>query len=420
VNQKVKQMNQLSITRVSKNAKAAAQSLLAVKEENRNQALMRLAELLIQKIPDIISANNKDLAAAKSAGLSEAILDRLQLNEQRIEDLAESVKNISKQAQVVNEIVSEIKRDDGLIIQKQRIPIGVLAMIFESRPNVVVDCSALAIKSGNAIILKGGKEAQHSNLILAEIVIQATENLLPNFSVQLVTTRDDVSQLLQQVDTIDLVIPRGGESLINYVVANSKIPVLAHYKGLCHIYIDSSADREQAIEIVINAKAQRPGVCNAIETLLLDKQLEDDFILKLFARLEEEKVELRVSEDCPKTATTKDASDADWSTEYLDKILSVKMVENVQAACEHIKQFGSQHTEAILSTSQQTIEYFQLNVDASSVMINASTRFNDGGEYMLGAELGISTTKIHAYGPMGAKEMTITRRLVIGRGHIRL
>jgi len=238
--------------------------------------------------------------------------------------------------------------------------------------------------------------------------------------VQLVTSRDDVRQLLEQVEFIDLVIPRGGEGLIKYVVDNSRIPVLAHYKGLCHIYIDESANLSQAIDIVLNAKVQRPGVCNAVETVLVHKALlENQFIRDLFSKLEDEGVELRLCDKCPTTEKSLIATEEDWNTEYLDKILSIKAVDNVQAACEHIKQYGSQHTEAILSSDQQSINYFQQNVDASSVMINASTRFNDGGEYLLGAELGISTTKLHAYGPMGAREMTIKRHLVIGEGHIR-
>lgn len=404
----------------ARNAKLASAGLLGVSEDARNQALQNIARVLIEKADDIVAANTKDVEAAKQAGLSEALIDRLSLDESRIKALAGSVENIAEQEQVVNKVVSEIVREDGLKIQEQQVPIGVLAMIFESRPNVVIDCSALAIKSGNAIILKGGKEANHSNQILAEIVVDAIENVLPDFSVQLVTSRDDVRQLLEQVEFIDLVIPRGGEGLIKYVVDNSRIPVLAHYKGLCHIYIDESANLSQAIDIVLNAKVQRPGVCNAVETVLVHKALlENQFIRDLFSKLEDEGVELRLCDKCPTTEKSLIATEEDWNTEYLDKILSIKAVDNVQAACEHIKQYGSQHTEAILSSDQQSINYFQQNVDASSVMINASTRFNDGGEYLLGAELGISTTKLHAYGPMGAREMTIKRHLVIGEGHIR-
>jgi len=404
----------------ARNAKLASAGLLGVSEDARNQALQNIARVLIEKADDIVAANTKDVEAAKQAGLSEALIDRLSLDESRIRALAGSVENIAEQEQVVNKVVSEIVREDGLKIQEQQVPIGVLAMIFESRPNVVIDCSALAIKSGNAIILKGGKEANHSNQILAEIVVDAIENVLPDFSVQLVTSRDDVRQLLEQVEFIDLVIPRGGEGLIKYVVDNSRIPVLAHYKGLCHIYIDESANLSQAIDIVLNAKVQRPGVCNAVETVLVHKALlENQFIRDLFSKLEDEGVELRLCDKCPTTENSLIATEEDWNTEYLDKILSIKAVDNVQAACEHIKQYGSQHTEAILSSDQQSINYFQQNVDASSVMINASTRFNDGGEYLLGAELGISTTKLHAYGPMGAREMTIKRHLVIGEGHIR-
>ena len=404
---------------VAHNARLASQGLLAVSEEARNQALGNIADGLLANIDLIIAENQKDIDAAVAAGFTDALVDRLTLDVSRIEALAESVRSIEGQSQVVNEIVSEVRRDDGLLIQKQRVPIGVLAMIFESRPNVVVDCSALAIKSGNAIILKGGKEAYHSNLVLAKVVIDAIGDLLPANSVQLVTTRDDVKVLLEQVGLIDLVIPRGGESLINYVTSNSKVPVLAHYKGLCHIYIDDAADLSSAVAIVENAKVQRPGVCNAVETLLLHKELPNDFVVSLFNSLEEKGVELRLSADCPATEKSIIATDDDWDAEYLDMILSVKMVDDVQAACEHIKLHGSHHTEAILSTNQDNINFFQSNIDASSVMINASTRFNDGGEYLLGAELGISTTKLHAYGPMGAKEMTITRHLVIGDGHIR-
>ncbi|MCP3674038.1 MAG: glutamate-5-semialdehyde dehydrogenase [Gammaproteobacteria bacterium] len=405
--------------KVAINAKQASQGLLAISEQARQQALNNIARNLREQSSVIIAENSKDIEQAKLSGVNEALLDRLMLDELRISALVDSVLSIAAQPQVVNEIVSELKRDDGLRIQKQRVPIGVLAMIFESRPNVVVDCSALAIKSGNAIILKGGKEAHYSNQVLANIITDSIKDILPNNSVQLVTTRDDVGELLEQIDTIDLVIPRGGESLIKYVLANSKVPVLAHYKGLCHIYVDSSADQKSAIDIIINAKVQRPGVCNAVETVLLNKSLPEAFITDLFSELEEQSVQLRICKQCPKTEGSIEATKEDWDTEYLDKILSVKMVNDVQAACEHIKQFGSHHTEAIISADQSAIDYFQQNVDASSVMINASTRFNDGGEYMLGAELGISTTKIHAYGPMGAKEMTITRHLVVGDGHIR-
>lgn len=400
-------------------AKQAAAKLLGVAEVNRTKALKNIASELRAQAEVIITENALDLENARVAGLSEAMIDRLALDQNRIESMANSVENIANQSQVVNEIVSEIKRDDGLVIQKQRVPIGVLAMIFESRPNVVIDCSALAIKSGNAIILKGGKEASHSNQILCEIVNKAIGELLPEHAVQLVTSRDEVGELLNQTGLVDLIIPRGGESLIDYVVSHSKVPVLAHYKGLCHIYIDASAKLDKATEIVLNAKVQRPGVCNAVETLLVNESLSDEYLLGLFAELEAAGVELRLCDSCPKTPDSKLATKEDWQTEYLDLILSVKKVSDVKSACEHIAEFGSLHTEAILSEEPGAINYFQQNVDASSVMINASTRFNDGGEYQLGAELGISTTKLHAYGPMGAREMTINRHLVIGEGHIR-
>ncbi len=406
--------------REAHNAIKAKQEFIKSDEQKRQRAILAISDLLIKKKDELTQANEQDLIAAKKNNLNAAMIDRLALDESRIESLAQSVKAIANQAPVVGEITESHTRTDGLIIQKQRIPLGVIGMIFESRPNVVIDCSCLAIKSGNCIILKGGKEAQHSNLFLANLVREAIKEFIPEDVVQLIESRDEVSELLKQVGLVDVIIPRGGERLIEYVYHNSQIPVIAHFKGLCHIFVDDTADTQKALEIIVNAKTQRPGVCNAMETLLLHEKLPQEFVDEVFNALLKRQTELRI---CDKTKTTiqglKPATEEDWSTEYLANILSVKTLKNIEEAIAHIQQYGSHHTEAILSTDKNNIEKFQTQVDASSVMANASTRFNDGGEYGLGAELGISTTKLHAYGPMGAKEMTTQRYLVTGDGHIR-
>ena len=400
-------------------AAEAAAKLLSISESARNLALSNIANVIRSSSDKILFANKSDITQAKEQGLSNAMIDRLTLTEARLEDIAQGVESIAQQDAVVGTIESSITTDDGLTIAKQRVPIGVLAMIFESRPNVVIDCSALAIKSGNAIILKGGKEAAHSNKALFEVIQTAIQEILPSDAIQLLQTRNDVAELLAQGEYIDLVIPRGGHGLVSYVLENAQMPVLAHDKGLCHMFIHHTATPEHIKQMVINAKVQRPGVCNALETLILDKRLNKDLIISLLSELQQAGVELRLDPACPMIDGATLATDDDWSTEYLDLILAVKMVDNTEAACAHIHRFGSKHTEAILAQDTDAIDYFQSHVDASAIMLNASTRFNDGGQFQLGAELGISTTKLHAYGPMGAKEMTICRHLVTGDGHIR-
>jgi glutamate-5-semialdehyde dehydrogenase len=406
-----------------KEAKLACNAKLdfnKVTELDRSNALRSIATGLKDNIPKILEANAKDLVKAKELKLGTALLDRLKLDEERILSIVDGVLNIVDQDQVVGEITETQTRDDGLIIEKQRIPLGVVGMIFESRPNVVIDCSCLAIKSGNCIILKGGKEANESNRIFTQIVRDAIETFIPKNVVQLIDSRDDVANLLNQVGLVDVIIPRGGEKLIEYVYQHSKVPVIAHFKGLCHIFIDESANLDDALKIIINAKTQRPGVCNAMETLLLHKNLPQSFRDELLVKLEERGTDIRV---CANTIHTSpkvtSATDLDWETEYLENILSIKTVDDTEMAIKHIQQYGSHHSEAIVSQDEISIKNFQSQVDASSIMINASTRFNDGSEYGLGAELGISTTKLHAYGPMGAKEMTTLRYIVKGNGHIR-
>lgn len=389
-------------------------------EEQRNKALLAISDALLKHQNEIINQNELDLEQAKKMNLSSAMIDRLKLDSDRIQTMASSVKNIAKQDQVVGEVTQRLKRADGLIITKERTPIGVIGMIFESRPNVVIDSSALAIKSGNCIILKGGKEAANSNEILFKIIRDAiTPHLAPS-CIQMLFNRSDVSELLKQTSYVDLIIPRGGEGLIQYVCENSKVPVLAHFKGLCHVFIDESANLSDALEMAINAKTHRTGVCNAMETLLIHKSIKKDFLIKLFKKFSDHKTKLRLSEELYNQFPQYEKADKlDWDTEYLENILSVRLVNDIQEALTHIQKHGSHHTEAIFSENEDNIDLFKRAVDASSIMVNASTRFNDGGEYGLGAELGISTSKIHAYGPMGAKEMTIERFVVYGKGHIR-
>ncbi len=395
----------MSILEIAKKAKEASLKLQGLPEEMRLTALDAISKALLTHKDEIIFENKKDLEEARKNNLSPALIDRLTLSEKSVIALSLMCTDVANQKQVVGMIVETQQRADGLLIQKQRIPIGVIGMIFESRPNVVVDGAALAIKSGNAIILKGGKEAQFSNRKLFEIIQIAIHAVLPEGSVQLVETREDVAELLKCDQYIDLMVPRGGSSLIQYVKAHAQMPVVAHDKGLCHLYVHSDCVVD-AVNVVLNAKVQRPGVCNALETLILHHSYPKN--QEIITALKAAGVEVKDP-----------ATDSDYSTEWLDKKISLKYVNNHLEAIEHIKKYSSHHTEAILAQDPKVIEDFMNSLDASCIAINASTRFNDGGELGLGAELGISTSKLHAYGPMGAQEMTTTRFIVTGNGHIR-
>jgi len=395
----------MSILNLAQKAREASLTLQGLSEEMRLTALDLISKALIFHKDEILAENKKDLDAAKENNLTSSIIDRLTLNEQSIFALAAMCTEVANQKQVVGMIVESHTRPDGLLIQKQRIPIGVIGMIFESRPNVVVDGAALAIKSGNAIILKGGKEAQHSNRILFDIIHEATASVIPKGSVSLIETREDVSELLKMDQYIDLMVPRGGNALIKYVKANATMPVVAHDKGLCHLYVHSDC-KVDAKAIVINAKTQRPGVCNALETLILNENFPHN--AEILKALKDAGVEVK-----------NPATEEDYETEWLDKKISIKMVKDYKEAIAHIKKYSSHHTEAILADDKIVVQAFMNSLDASCIAINASTRFNDGGELGLGAELGISTSKLHAYGPMGAAEMTTTRFIVTGTGHIR-
>lgn len=411
---------------LAKNAKLASKKLLKLGHDDRKKIFDELINGLEAATDTIISENKKDLAYGKEIGLSGAMMDRLELNEARIKQMIDGVKQIKEQPEVVGSFYNEFEDEKGLKIKRQRVPLGVILMIFESRPNVVVDCAALAIKSSNAIILKGGKEAKHSNEVLGKIIQDAIEKFIPRESVQVLASdsREHVTALLSMKDEIDVVIPRGGHGLINSVSEMAKMPVIAHYQGLCHMFIDKEADVKKALDLVVNAKTQRTGVCNAIETLLVHKEILPSFADRIVKVLQEKGTELRVDNDFrlavdAEINNLKEATTKDWSTEYLDNILSIKTVGSLEDAIEHIDEYGSHHSECIVTENEDRAAIFLNQVDASCVMINASTRFNDGGQLGLGAELGISTTKIHAYGPMGAEQMTTSRYVIVGSGHIR-
>ncbi|MEK6623984.1 MAG: glutamate-5-semialdehyde dehydrogenase [Bdellovibrionota bacterium] len=406
---------------IAKQAKNASRLFWQCDAKERNQALYLISQKLQLRMKEILACNAEDTAQARNLNLNPALIDRLTLTPERILAMSQVAQAIAKQEEVVGRIEEERTLPNGLRVQRQRIPLGVIAMIFESRPNVVIDSSCLAIKSGNAMILKGGKEATRSNQILTEIVQESIKGLLPMSLIQMIEGQEAVMELITLADYVDLVIPRGGESLVRTIYANSKVPVIAHFRGLCHIYVHADAKLDLAQKICVNAKVQRPGVCNAMECLLLHQMLPADYIKSLFQSLIQAGVEIR---GCEKSKALwppiKLATEQDYATEYLDKILSVKIVESLEEAVAHIQKYGTKHTEGICATDPQAIAQFQQNVDASCIMVNTSTRMNDGGELGLGAELGISTSKLHAYGPMGAREMTTTRFLVQSEGKIRL
>lgn len=399
--------------------KSAALSLMSLSETQRKLALNKLAEALLLHEKDILDANSKDLEAAKASNLKASLIDRLTLTPASIKSMSQSCLEIANAEGVLNKIIEETKRADGLVIQKERIPLGLIAMIFESRPNVVIDAAALCIKSGNALILKGGKEAQFSNEVLFNMTKNISDQYLVKNTIELLLHRDEVTELLKLHEYVDVVVPRGGEALVKMVKENATMPVIAHDKGLCHLYIHEDASIDKAINIVTNAKTHRPGVCNALESLLIHEKWNLNYKKQLLKSLQDLNVELRVSHDLLDISEGALATETDYQTEYLDLILSVKTVTNIDQAIMHIKKYGSHHTEGIISEDLKVIEKFLNHLDASCIVINASTRFNDGGQLGLGAELGISTSKLHAYGPMGAEQMTTTRYIVRGDGHIR-
>lgn len=410
-------------------ARAASRSMARSTAEQRTAALRAIATSIEDRATEIEAANSLDLAQADERGVTGPMRDRLRLQGQAISDLAAAVREVAEQVDPLGGFEEEVVRPNGLKVGRVRIPIGVVAMIYESRPNVTADAAALCLKAGNAIVLRGGSEALHSNRALADAIragLAASD--LPVEAVQLIPVPDRaaVDILLQQEDDVDLVIPRGGEGLIRAVTAKSRIPVLQHYKGVCHVFLDASAPLDRASAIVRNAKVQRPGVCNALETLLVHAESAEALLPPIAEALLGDGVELRV---CPSAAAILDAAgvsgaivaatDDDWGEEYLDLILSVRVVDDLEAALDHIAEHSSSHTEAIVTDDDASARAFVQAVQSSTVLVNASTRFADGGQLGLGAEIGISTSKLHAFGPMGARELTTRKFVVLGEGQTR-
>jgi glutamate-5-semialdehyde dehydrogenase len=408
---------------LGKRAKEASRRLAQLSSEEKNRALLRMADELEGQKELLLKENKKDLDHAREAGLSDALLDRIALDPKRIGEMAKALRDVAALPDPVREIVKMWRRPNGLQVGRMRIPLGVIAMIYEARPNVTADAAALCLKSGNAVILKGGSEAHFSNQAIGKILQKACAGTqVPQETIQVVESKERgiVNELLQLEDYIDLAIPRGGEELIRFVVKNARIPVIKHYKGVCHVYVDSEASLEMAERICLNAKVQRPSVCNAMETLLVHETVAPAFLPKMIAKFQAKGVEIRGCERTRSLASgVKAAGEEDWSTEYLDLILSVRVVPDMDAAIDHIERFGSQHTETIVTSDSQRAREFVDRVNSSAVLVNASTRFNDGGELGLGAEIGISTSKIHAFGPMGLEELTTTKFIVFGDGQIR-
>jgi glutamate-5-semialdehyde dehydrogenase len=408
---------------IAEKAKKAQPQIARASSDKKNKILQKIAEYLEENIESILSANQKDLSNAEKNGANKALLDRLKLDEKRVKALIKSVEEIIKLPDPVGQIIEMKPRPNGLLVGRMRIPLGVIATIYEARPGVTVDIASLCIKSGNAVILRGGSEAIETNSVLVQLIKKAIKDEgIDDNIVGFINdpSREHIFELLKLEELIDLVIPRGGEGLIRFVAENSRVPVLKHYKGVCHIFVDEFADLEKAYKVCLNAKVQRPSVCNAMETLLVHEKIAEKFLPTMGKIFREHGVELRGCEKTRKIIPYAiPATEEDWYAEYLDLILAVRVVSSIDEAIEHIKKYGSSHTEAIITENLENAMKFIREVDSSSVMVNASTRFADGYEYGLGAEVGISTTKLHAYGPMGLEGLTTLKWIVFGNGHIR-
>jgi glutamate-5-semialdehyde dehydrogenase len=414
---------QTELETLGQQAKTAARRLGVVSTAQKNQALLAMADRLLTEQDRILAANAVDMAMGKTKGLSPALLDRLLLTPARIEAMAEGLRQVAALPDPIGECVSGVRRPNGLEIRKVRVPFGVIAMIYEARPNVTVDAAGLCLKTGNAVILRGGSEAIESNKMLAAVLIEAGQRSgLPDGTISLIETtdREAVNRLLKLNRYIDVIIPRGGAGLIRTVVENSTVPVIETGIGVCHTFVDESADLEMAADIAFNAKVSRPGVCNAMETLLVHRAVADALLPLLLERYARAGVELRgCAETAARHAAVRPATEEDWATEYHDFILSVKVVGSLDEALDHIERYGTKHSEAIVTRDYDNARRFQQQVDASTVYVNASTRFTDGFEFGFGAEIGISTQKLHARGPMGLVELTSYKYLVDGNGQIR-
>jgi glutamate-5-semialdehyde dehydrogenase len=404
-------------------AKEAARAMSSMSTEMKNKALNVMADSLVSSTEFILEANAVDMEKGRKKGLNNSLLDRLLLNEKRIKDMADGLRAVSKLDDPIGEVISMWRRPNDLQIGQMRVPLGVIGIIYEARPNVTVDATALCIKSGNAVMLKGGSEAIESNKAIVEVISRAASRVgLPENCIQFIdsTDREAVNILMKLNGYIDVLIPRGGAGLINAVVQNATVPVIETGVGNCHVFVDSSADFKMAQNIIINAKTQRPAVCNAIETILIHKDAAAEFLPLIAEKLKKLGVEIR---GCDITSSiingVKAASEADWASEYLDLILAVKIVDSLDEALNHIYTYGTKHSEAIVTNNYENAQRFLKEVDAAAVYINASTRFTDGSEFGFGAEIGISTQKLHARGPMGLKELTTTKYIVYGNGQIR-
>jgi glutamate-5-semialdehyde dehydrogenase len=382
-----------------------------------------MAEEIEKKAEELIKENRKDIESAEKKGLSKAMIDRLTLNPKRIKEMSEGLREVAQLPDPVGEIIKIWRRPNGMEVGRMRVPIGVIGIIYEARPNVTADATSLCMKAGNAVILRGGSEAINSNKAIVSILSKAAEKAgVPGDAITFIdnSDRQAVNEMLKLEEYIDLIIPRGGEGLIRAVVENSKIPVIKHYKGVCHVYVDSDADLKMAEDICFNAKVQRPGTCNAMETMLVHRDIAKNFLTGMVKRLKDAGVELRGCKETLKLfPDMKKASDDDWYNEYLDLILNIKIVKNLDDAMDHIATYGSQHSDAIVTNNHQKAMRFLREVDSSAVFVNASTRLNDGFQFGLGAEIGISTTRIHARGPMGLEELTCPKFIVFGNGQLR-
>ncbi len=411
------------VFQIAKNARQAASAVANLSSAEKDEALVEMAEQIVHHTDSLIEENEKDVAVARKKGLSKAMIDRLTLDEKAIRAMARGLEEVAALPDPVGKVTSMWRRPNGLLVGRMRIPLGVIGIIYESRPNVTADAAALCLKAGNAVILRGGSEAINSNMALSSIlrgVLRAKG--LPENAVQLIpmVDREAVNMLLQLEEYIDLIIPRGGEDLIRAVVSQSRIPVIKHYKGVCHVFVDASADLDMAVRICMNAKVQRPGVCNAMETLLVHRSVAGVFLPAVAEALEKAGVVLR---GCERTRAVlpglEEATDKDWHEEYLDLILAVKVVDGIDEAIRHIEQYGSLHTESIVTRDYDNAQRFLREVNSSTVLVNASTRFSDGFQLGLGAEIGISTTKLHAFGPMGLEELTTQKFIIYGSGQVR-
>lgn len=413
----------MTVKKLGENAIKVKTFLAQVSSEDKNKALEAIAQSLVSNKEKIISANKIDLENGKNAGLNAGLLDRLMLDGERIDGIAEGVRQVAALNDPCNKVLSEYKKDNGLLIKKITVPLGVIGIIYEARPNVTADAAALCLKSANAVILRGGKEAINSNTAIAEIMRNAVESVgFPKDVIQLVqdTSRGSANEMMTLNGYLDCLIPRGGKNLIKSVVENSTVPVIETGSGNCHIYVDDCADIEMAANIIFNAKTQRISVCNACESLVIHSGIIDKALPAIKARLDEKNVEIRGDERAQKACSDViPASDEDFYTEYLDYIISVKTVDNLEEAIEHINAHSTGHSEAIITNNEKNAEVFLNCIDSSSVYVNASTRFTDGGEFGLGAEIGISTQKLHARGPMGLEQLTSVKYLIYGNGQIR-